>query len=156
MAFVKPNKPPGALHNFSQKDLFCSSSSHGNLSQHSTVMPLSPQMATPGTSGVSAAEPPSSWWRSTAQWVTLEANNSASKSNELWTASLDESERCQIARDVNVWRRPAEFLRIRGPARLMNASRVHVGPVNGSSNVMKQPLRAGKWSVRLNRNVTTQ
>lgn len=55
MAFVKPNKPSGSLHKFSQRDLFSSSSSHGNLSEHLTVMLLSTQMTTPGISSVSAA-----------------------------------------------------------------------------------------------------
>lgn len=38
-----------------------------------------------------------------------------------------------------------EFLHIRRSACLINVSRVHVGPVNGSLNMMKHPLRRGKW-----------
>lgn len=38
-----------------------------------------------------------------AQWVTLEANNAASESDELWTASPDVVERCQITHDMNAW-----------------------------------------------------
>lgn len=61
MAFVKPNKPSGTLRNFSQRSLFCSSLSHGNLSEHLTVMLLSTQMTTPGTGSFSAAG-----WRESA------------------------------------------------------------------------------------------
>lgn len=47
----------------------------------------------------------------------------------------------------------SEFPCIWGSTCLVNASRVHTGPVNGSSNTMKQLLRRGR-SAYLNRNVT--
>lgn len=69
-----------------------------------------------------------------------QANNAASKSDELWT---DVAKRCQITHD-------SEFP---SSACLVNVTRVHMGPVNGSSNTMKQPLCRGR-SAYLNRNVT--
>lgn len=66
MAVVKPNNPSGMLHNFSQRDLLCSSLLNGNLSEHLTVMLLSTQMTTPGVSSVSAAG-----WRGSAIELTV-------------------------------------------------------------------------------------
>lgn len=123
-------------------------------------MLLSTQMTTPGTSSVSAAARRArSAAESTVDGPMSHAGKPTTlhqKSDELWTASLDEGECRQIVRDMNVYGVNSEFLRIRGSACLMNVSTVHVGPVNGSSNVMKQPFRRGKWPVYLNRNVSMQ
>lgn len=91
---------------------------------------------------------PSSRW-SPAQWVTLEAGRRCIGIR--WVMDGKPGWRQMLSN--HAWH---EFLRICGSACLMNVNRVLVGPVNGSSNPMEQPLRAGKWSVCLNRNVTTQ
>lgn len=90
--------------------------------------------------------------RNESRWKpTTLHRNSMSYGQQAWL-------KANAVKSCVTWTRStnSEFLWICGPACLMNVSRVHVGPVNGSSDVMKQLLRRGKWSVYLNRNVTTQ
>ena len=103
MSIVKPNKPSGTMHNFSQMDPLCSSLPHGNLSEYLTVILFSTHMTTPGISIVSAA----GWRLSTIESTVSSNNKSHRKPTTLhrnlmsYGQSLHEGERCQIMHDVN-------------------------------------------------------
>lgn len=155
MAFLKPSKPSGTLPNFSQRDLLCSSLSHGNLSEHLTLMLLSTQ------NDNTCHERCLSCWMERVP-LSPQHNESCWKPTTLHQNPMSYGQQAWVkanaVKSCVTWTRSAdsEFLWICGSACLMNVCRVHVGPVNGSSDVMKQPLRRRKWSVCLNRNVTTQ
>lgn len=130
--------------------------SKSNVSEHLSGTLLSVQTASPGSTSVSAVG-----WRVNTIESTMSSTMSSTENQvhcmEIWWV-MGSKQGWGPMLSNHAWyeHKTHKILWIQASACLMNVSRVHVGPINASSNVMKQLLHRGKWSVYLNRNVTMQ